>query len=175
MTMADEIAVMAGGRIQQSGSADDLYERPATEFVAGFLGTSNLIDGRLGGTDGELAVFETHDGARLRVPRLRLPASAAGGAPIRAGVRPEKITLVPAGDGLSPAGANVLLGRIAVASYLGVALQYVVHAAGGEELIVVAPNRDEAGAVRLAPGDEVCMTWEPRHTFVVTKERSHDR
>src|SRR3954463_3820206 len=67
MTMADEIAVMNEGRIEQAGSATDLYETPATEFVASFLGDCNLIDGTLsarsgGGGDAE---FETHDGAHL--------------------------------------------------------------------------------------------------------------
>src|SRR5215204_1299695 len=64
MSMADTIAVMNDGRIEQAGGAADLYERPRTEFVATFLGVSNLIDGKLGASQGGLATVETHDGAR---------------------------------------------------------------------------------------------------------------
>src|SRR4051795_12348667 len=87
MTMADEIAVMNEGRIEQAGSATDLYETPATEFVASFLGDCNLIDGELGGRDAAGADFVTHDGAHLRIPSERIDASV-NGAPLRVGVRP---------------------------------------------------------------------------------------
>src|SRR3954462_9423966 len=94
MTMADEIAVMNEGRIEQAGSATDLYETPRTEFVASFLGDCNLIDGRLGRRDATAADFETHDGAHLRVPAARIDPSL-NGSPVRVGVRPEKLTLLP--------------------------------------------------------------------------------
>src|SRR3954451_21684574 len=95
MSMADTIAVMNSGHIEQAGGATELYERPRTAFAANFLGVSNLIDGRDGG-DGS---FETHDGARLRVPPERL--SQTNGAALQAGVRPEKITLLLA-EGPAP-------------------------------------------------------------------------
>src|SRR4051794_41226006 len=72
MSMADTIAVMNRGRIEQAGSAADLYERPQTEFVANFLGVSNLVDAKLAGTDGSLTRVETHDGAHLHVPSNRV-------------------------------------------------------------------------------------------------------
>src|SRR4051794_15663853 len=84
MTMADEIAVMNEGRIEQAGSATELYETPETEFVANFLGDCNLIDGALNGQG-----FKTHDGASLRVPSDRIDP-ALNGTPVRVGVRPEK-------------------------------------------------------------------------------------
>src|SRR5919112_1943647 len=116
MTMADEIAVMNEGRIEQAGSATDLYETPRTEFVASFLGDCNLIDGALGSRDASSADFETHDGAHLRVPSTRIDPSL-NGSPVRVGVRPEKLTLLPADIG-APDGANVLRGRIELASFL---------------------------------------------------------
>jgi spermidine/putrescine transport system ATP-binding protein len=163
MTMADRIAVMNDGRIEQEGSAEDLYEAPRTEFVANFLGTSNLIDGRLVGA-GEV---QTHDGARLRVP-----TAPDGGDAVRVGVRPEKVSLIPAG-GEPPDGANVLHGTIEVAAYLGVSLQYQVRAAGGEELTVIVQNSNGNGRDSLAPGRQVLLAWDPIHTFVVTKEPVH--
>jgi spermidine/putrescine transport system ATP-binding protein len=157
MTMADEIAVMNAGRIEQRGSAADLYERPVTAFVANFLGTSNLIDGKLV-AGGE---FETRGGDRLRVP------AATNGRAIRAGVRPEKIALLP-DDATPPEGfANVLRGQVTVASFLGTAIQYVVTTAGGEELTVVEQNRSHEP---IGAGRHVRLAWRPENTFVVSGE-----
>jgi spermidine/putrescine transport system ATP-binding protein len=169
MTMADTIAVMNEGRIEQSGSAADLYERPGTEFVAGFLGVSNLVDGRLRGAQNGDATVETHDGATLRVPSARI--GRHGSDAVRIGVRPEKVRLSPAGAAVDP-GANVLRGTVVVASFLGVSIQYVVRAAGGEELTVFAQNLDGNEPEALGPGREVQLSWDPQHTFVVAKEGS---
>jgi spermidine/putrescine transport system ATP-binding protein len=157
MTMADEIAVMNEGRIEQRGSATELYEQPATEFVAGFLGVSNLVDAQLQGRENGHFVYRTHDGATVR-------AGAEMCGDVRVGVRPEKLTIVDRADD----GANVLRGRVEVASFLGVSLQYLIRTPGGEELTVVEQNRSGAS---VGPGDEVNLTWHPRHTFVVTKEK----
>jgi spermidine/putrescine transport system ATP-binding protein len=168
MSMADAIAVMNLGRIEQMGSATELYERPRTEFVANFLGISNLLDGRVVGRDGDVAEFETADGARLHVPVDRL-ANLNGGS-CRAGVRPEKLHLAPAES--APAEGNLLRGHITDASYLGVMTQYVVRA-GGADLTVIAQNRGVSGLETLGPGREVVVSWEPPHTFVVAKEADH--
>jgi spermidine/putrescine transport system ATP-binding protein len=158
MTMADEIAVMNAGRIEQRGSATDLYESPRTEFVANFLGLSNLIDATLKGREGEHAVYETHDGTIVRAPADRAREGA-----VRIGVRPEKLAITgEAGEGL-----NALKGRLEVAAFLGVALQYVVRTPGGEEITVIEQNR---GGASVGPGRDVLVTWRPEHTFVVDKE-----
>jgi spermidine/putrescine transport system ATP-binding protein len=164
MTMADEIAVMNNGRIEQRGSATDLYERPASEFVANFLGLSNLVDAKLERRDGPYAEYRTHDGARVLVPSDR-----AIEGDVRVGVRPEKLA-IGAASSEAPAGMNILRGTVEVAAFLGVSLQYVVRAPGGEELTVVEQNRAGAHAGSVGPGTEVCLTWDPEHTFVVTKE-----
>ena len=169
MSMADTIAVMSEGRIEQAGSAADLYERPRTAFVANFLGQSNLIEGRLRGTDGATATVETHDGAAVRVPADRV--GPHGSDAVHVGVRPEKVTLLPIG---ADAGdANVLRGTVVVAAFLGVSIQYVVRAAGGEELTVFAQNTDGSEPESFAVGREVQLTWNPHHTFVVAKEPAH--
>jgi spermidine/putrescine transport system ATP-binding protein len=171
MTMADEIAVMNDGRIEQAGSATDLYETPTTAFVANFLGDCNLIDGSLGRRDGDVADFETHDGAHLRVPTSRIDPSL-NGAPLRVGVRPEKVTLLPAGTE-PPAGVNVLRGRVEIASFLGTAIQYVVHTTGGEELTAIEQNRTGHGTESMGPGREVLLAWDPAHSILVAKEAEH--
>ena len=166
MSMADTIAVMNHGRIEQAGSAEELYERPRTAFVANFLGVSNLVDGRVLERGVEMATVETGDGT-VQIPCARM-AEGAGDA-VRIGVRPEKIDLVPAGDGVPP-GRNALHGTVAVASFLGVSIQYLVTAPGGEELTVVSPNRDGQQARSLGPGQDVLLTWDPQHTFVVARD-----
>ena len=159
MTMADEIAVMKDGRIEQRGDATELYERPTTEFVANFLGVSNLIDATIAGRPNGAARFQTHDGATIHAP-----ASAARDGAVRVGVRPEKLSIVDE----APADANTLRGRVEVATFLGVSLQYIVRTHGGEALTVVEQNRE--GAQRaVGPGAEVVLAWRPEHTFVVSK------
>src|SRR4051795_9683838 len=172
MSMADTIAVMSDGRIEQAGTAADLYERPNTDFVANFLGVSNLIDGKLGRSEGSLASVETHDGARLHVPADRV--APHGTDAIRVGVRPEKITLSPANGAPPDTDGNALRGTVVLASFLGTSIQYVVRAPGGEELSVFAQNLDGSEPDSFGPGREVHMTWNPQHTFVVAKEPPHE-
>jgi spermidine/putrescine transport system ATP-binding protein len=168
MSMADTIAVMNHGKIEQSGGAADLYERPRTAFVANFLGVSNLVEANIrrnGG--GPLTRIETHDGATLHVPSDRCGPHVDD--KVQAGVRPEKITLLPAGQP-TPEGANVLRGTVVVAAFLGVSIQYVVRAAGGEELNVFTQNTDGTEPAALAVGREVQLAWAPEHTFVVDRD-----
>jgi spermidine/putrescine transport system ATP-binding protein len=166
MSMADTIAVMNDGRIEQAGGPPELYETPDTEFVARFLGVSNLVDAELSERAGAMCTVDTHDGARLHVPSGRLGIDASNA--VRVGVRPEKIDLLAAGADV-PAGRNVLRGTVTVGAFLGVSVQYLVRAAGGEELTVFAQNRSGAGTSTFGPGQEVLLTWEPQHTFVVKR------
>jgi spermidine/putrescine transport system ATP-binding protein len=166
MSMADRIAVMSEGRIEQLGTAAELYERPRTEFVANFLGVSNLIDGRVVRRNADLADFETTDGARLRIPTARLDDLAD---PVRVGVRPEKISLHPLEEPC-PQGANTLRGHVTDASFLGVSTSYVVRTQGGADISVYAQNTGGSALQTLGPGREVVLAWEPPHTFVVAKE-----
>ena len=87
-------------------------------------------------------------------------------------MRPEKITLVPAGQDC-PSGTNVLRGTVVVAAFLGVSIQYLIRAAGGEELTVFAQNAEGAEPDALGVGREVQLAWQPQHTFVVAKETTN--
>jgi spermidine/putrescine transport system ATP-binding protein len=146
MTMADAIAVMSNGRIEQLGTPSALYERPRTEFVAGFLGVSNLLRGTVA-LDDSVRV----DGAgEIRVGS-RLPPA---GTRVAVGVRPEKLNL----DG---EGANTLAGTVRERAYTGVATQYLVETAAGIVTVFV----QSSGAA--AEGDSVTVGWDPESTFVV--------
>jgi spermidine/putrescine transport system ATP-binding protein len=151
MTMADAIAVMNRGRIEQLGPPAELYERPATAFVAGFLGASNLLPGTVEGAD----AIRLDEGTVVR-------ANVNGhSGKVAAGVRPEKITIGSGG------GANELAGTVSETAYIGVATQVVVRTAAGV-VQVFAQNLDSGGRVP-APGTNVVLTWSPESTFVVER------
>lgn len=167
MTMADTIAVMRDGRIDQLGCATELYDHPRTAFVANFLGNSNLIDADVVSSAGAFADVDADGGARLRAPAE--PVAAAGSAQIRIGVRPEKMTLEPANGKSEAPGSNALRGRIVDAAYIGLATQYVVHTDGGADLQVFVQNSAN-GTSGLDEGDQVVVSWDPENTFVVERE-----
>ncbi len=167
MTMADTIAVMRDGRIDQLGSAEELYERPRTQFVANFLGNSNLVDAKLLASDGPLAEFDADGGTRLRAP-----ASAVSGlstSQLRVGVRPEKMTLAAANGGSAQSGLNALFGHVTEQAYIGLATQYLVRSDGGAELQVFVQNSGSVSS-SFAQGERVVVTWAPENTFVVERE-----
>ena len=168
LTMADTIAVLNEGRIEQMGSGEELYERPHTEFVANFLGLSNLLDGSVSARGGEMATFQTEEGERVLVPEDRV--AAAGDGALRVGVRPEKIEIA-LGDPQTNGAVNRVHGRVSVASFLGVSIHYLVTTPAGRELTVIAPNRD-VGAESIGPGRDVVLTWDPIHTFIVQRQES---
>ncbi len=150
MTMADTIAVMNNGRIEQLGSPADLYERPRTAFVAGFLGKSNLLAATITG-EGQVRLS---DGSEVR-------ASTNGSrGDVAIGVRPEKISL-------SDGGLNRLAGKVKESAYIGVATEVVVSTAVGE--LTVFHQNVEAGGVAPQPGSEVTLSWSPEATFVVDR------
>ncbi len=163
MTMADTVAVMNAGRVEQLGSPTDLYENPGTTFVANFLGTSNLIEAEVDSTSGDDLVLKA-GGGKLVLPRARCSAPAAAGGKVLVGVRPEKISLTHADDaGEIPEGRNRLTGKIADASFIGVSTQYVVDSPVCDELAVYVQNVERDG--RLVPGADVVLHWSPAHTF----------
>ncbi|MFD5735841.1 MULTISPECIES: ABC transporter ATP-binding protein [Streptomyces] len=162
MTMADTVAVMNGGRVEQLGAPADLYENPGTTFVANFLGTSNLIEAEVVEA-GEELLLKAGD-AKLRLPAARCSASARTGEKVLAGVRPEKVALKHGDDaGSITEGHNRLPGRIKDASFIGVSTQYVVEVPGLGELAVYEQNIERDG--RLVPGAEIVLHWSPAHTF----------
>jgi spermidine/putrescine transport system ATP-binding protein len=167
MTMADTIAVMNAGRIEQLGTPVELYEAPVTAYVANFLGQSNLLHATVTDRTGEEVRFEV-DGARLTMPAARC---RTGNRQLLAGVRPEKIHIAPA-DAERPdrsaaaAGArpNVLPGGVVTdASFTGVSTQYLVRLPWGQELMVFAQNLGVGEVIGV--GERVTLSWEPAHTF----------
>jgi len=172
MTMSDRIAVMNRGRYEQLGTPEELYERPATRFVAGFLGASNLLPGTVVERNGALGVVRLHDGTTMRVPTAQLQ----GKTTVDVGVRPEKIRLgdAAAADGQAAAnGANQLAGRIQSTAYTGVSTQYQVELPGGGVVAVYEQNLERAvGRSLRHPGEDVRLSWSPEDTFAVEASAS---
>ena len=167
MTMSDRIAVMRHGKIEQLGAPEELYEHPRTDFVAGFLGVSNLLDADVDGGDDRFAHLRLADGTRLRAPI----AAVNGSSRVRIGVRPEKLRVLAVNDDRTRAiGAesNAIDGTVLDASYIGVSTQYIVETADGQKLTVYAQNLETSGAGEvLADGQRVQLSWRPQHTFVI--------
>jgi spermidine/putrescine transport system ATP-binding protein len=159
MTMADSIAVMNGGRIEQLGAPEELYERPQTSFVARFLGASNLLSGTV--EDGRSVRLGS--GATLLVDE-DLPSR---GSLVAVGIRPEKLRFEDARD-----GANRLTGTIHERSYVGVATQYIVKTPDGAVNVFVQNAASRAGA--LEPGANVELSFDPDATFVVEKSEEEE-
>lgn len=166
MTMSDRIAVMRQGRIEQLGAPEELYERPATEFVAGFLGVSNLLDGEIAERGDQLTTIRLADGTVLRAPT----STTNGATHVRVGIRPEKLRVLPGSDEPPAADAttNVLGGTVLDASYIGVSTQYLIETRDGHHLTVYAQNLETSGASEvIADGETVHLAWKPQHTFVI--------
>ncbi|MFD8378268.1 ABC transporter ATP-binding protein [Streptomyces sp. NPDC059679] len=163
MTMADTVAVMNGGRVEQQGAPAELYENPATTFVANFLGTSNLIEAEISDKSGGTLVLTTA-GGKLALPAARCGAPVRTGGKVLVGVRPEKISLTHTEDADTVAdGRNRITGRIADSSFIGVSTQYVVKTPDCPEIAVYEQNIERDP--RLVPGAEVVLHWNPAHTF----------
>ena len=150
MTMADTIAVMNGGRIEQLGTPAELYERPATAFVAGFLGKSNLLAGTVNGA----GRIDLADGTVIQA------GTNGRTGPVSVGVRPEKVAL-------SDRGANKLAGTVKELAYIGVATEVVVTTRVGE--LTVFHQNVEAGGLAPQPGSDVTLSWAPEATFVIER------
>jgi spermidine/putrescine transport system ATP-binding protein len=161
LTMSDRIAVMDAGRIDQLGSPREIYERPATRFVAGFIGTSNLLDGRVQSVADGVAVLTYGEGERVLVP---VSGEMKVGDDLEVSVRPEKIDLsqqAPAGTGTS-----VLSGVVTEVVYHGTSTNYTVKTSAGPDLVVFDQNAFSAEDL-AGPGDRVFLSWSPQYSYPI--------
>jgi len=158
MTMADTIAVMNEGRIEQMGEPTSLYESPETTFVANFLGQSNLVKGAVGSRTGTDLAIDVH-GQKVGLPKNRCFTDKDA---VWFGIRPEKISLTTADGTNGTSNPNALSGTVTDTSFSGVATQYLVQMPWGQHLTVVRQND---GSEILRPGDDVTLTWDQQYAF----------
>jgi spermidine/putrescine transport system ATP-binding protein len=155
LTMSDRIAVMNEAVLQQCGTPEEIYERPANAFVAGFIGISNLLPGQV----------EDH-GVRLQTGKV-IPAEIDAGIPdgstVFVCVRPEKLRI-----GVQENGQASVEGTVVETVYLGTATQYLVEVAPGLRLVAIQNNVHTATSDhRLARGSKVTIGWLPEHGRVL--------
>jgi spermidine/putrescine transport system ATP-binding protein len=161
LTMSDRIAVMNEGRIEQLGSAEDVYERPRTTFVAGFIGVSNLMPGVVTSANGDSGSVRLDFGVEVTTAVDGL----APGDRCYAVVRPEKLRIVSA-DG--PTDGPAVDGVVESSVFLGTSTQIVVRLAGDVPITVLVPNADEAVRQGLPGGGaNVTLSWAPEHMHLV--------
>jgi spermidine/putrescine transport system ATP-binding protein len=163
LTMSDRIAVMDQGRIEQCAGPEQVYERPATTFVAGFIGVSNLMPAvATGGNDVKL-----DNGPTVTSP----DASAfSSGERCYAVVRPEKLDVTT--DAAPPDRPSVE-GVVEASLFLGTATQMAVRIANDVKITVLVPNASESERQALpGGGSRVHVSWEPQHTHLVTESPS---
>jgi spermidine/putrescine transport system ATP-binding protein len=163
MTMSNRLAVMRHGKAEQIGPPEDVYENPQTEFVATFLGASNLLDGELKEQRNGTSTVLLTGGDAVNLPTERAPFGS--GASVKVGVRPEKITIEPQNDGTSAPGLNTVSGLLRMSTYIGVSHQYKVEGPGGATLTVWVQNLGASPVPH--PGERVRLSWQPEHTFAV--------
>ena len=155
LTVADRLVVMAEGEIRQIGSQRDLYERPADRFVAGFVGRSTALAGRVTAP----GQFETAGGLRLQCRDSDAPGAAA------LVLRPERLSI-----GAANGTDNRLAGKVEFVSYLGAVLELHVRLSPADRVVVQLPNR--GGATAPVVGDAVEVGWHRDAGMVFTDERS---
>jgi spermidine/putrescine transport system ATP-binding protein len=155
---------MNRGRIEQLASPEEVYERPATEFVAGFIGVSNLLPGKVESVSGDEIDLRLDSGPTIRT-RGR---GVRRGERYHAVVRPEKLRVARVEEPAAP-GQPSVEGVVEAAVYLGTATQMVVLVAGAVRLTVLVPNADEAARQMLpGAGARVRLAWAPEHMHIVS-------
>ena len=163
LTMSDRIAVMNHGVIEQLGEPEEIYERPRTTFVAGFIGVSNLMPGEVVSTGTGTAELRLDAGVTVRTGA----AGVGVGERAHAVVRPEKLQLRRA-NGAAPDGRASVDGQVESSLYMGTATQVIVRLTDDTRMTVLVPNTDEQARRQLpAAGDPASLTWSSDNIHMV--------
>ena len=161
LTMSDRIAVMSDGSIEHLASPREIYEHPATRFVAGFIGTSNLLSGTVSKIVGERAVIEVSADERIIVPLHG--QTVREGTALDVTVRPEKIDISaerPTGD------ACALRGTVTEVVYLGTSTNFSITTTTGADMVVFQQNSASASTL-ASRGDGIWLSWRPQHSYPI--------
>lgn len=165
LTMADRIAIMRDGQLEQTGSPAEVYQRPTSRFVASFLGAANFFHGRVDRVAEGSARIAADGGAMLTVGVAR-PL----GSPVTVALRPEAITVEPvaaplAGD--APPQANSIDAVVEQIVYHGFVSHLYLRLPNGEPLIAYQQNQGAAASLSLAPGMRVRAWWDEARNHLV--------
>ncbi|HEX8184047.1 MAG TPA: ABC transporter ATP-binding protein, partial [Blastocatellia bacterium] len=156
LTMSDRVVVMNAGRIEQQGRAEEIYERPLTEFVAGFIGSSNIIEGTVESSEDQVSVINLGNATVTAHGK-----GASRGERVRVMIRPEKIRLFFNGPG------GELQGKIESAIYLGDSTQWRVILEDGQAITALEQNRAPFRSFQDLTGQKVSLSWEPGSAIIL--------
>ena len=163
LTMADQVVVMRGGRLEQAGTPAEVYARPATRFVAGFIGVSNFLTGRVERRGAE-ARLVTASGIMLHLPQAAL-SGLAEGAEALVTVRPEAIHLAPTdADGPDANMVDMIIEQIVYRGYVN---HYYLTTKAGERFIAFEQNTGKLAGAGLSVGDSVRASWSVDASHVI--------
>jgi spermidine/putrescine transport system ATP-binding protein len=171
LTMSDRLVVMDAGRIEQLGSPRELYEHPATRFVANFIGTSNILTGRLERRGDIWALAGLGPDERVLVAN---PGQVQPGEDVELAVRPEKVVLRTEQDP-PPPDRSALRAKVDEVVYLGTSTQYRTVTDGGETIAVYRQNASATPGADVLTGQVGWLEWPPEHSYVLgggTKEET---
>ena len=171
MTMADTIAVMNAGVIEQMGAPGELYDNPQTTFVANFLGQSNLIEGRIKGREGDVVVVDMK-GVLASIPAERSHVSGTAEELGWVGIRPEKVLIADVGEDIDAPGNSISGGVVSDVSFVGVSTQYLVRMPWGQEIQVFEQNTGRRRLFRQ--GENVDISWRPEFAFLLDHNQDAD-
>ena len=171
LTMSDRLVVMNAGRIEQLGSPRELYEHPATRFVANFIGTSNILTGRLERKGDAWALAGLGPDERVLVADV---GPVAQGEKVELAVRPEKMVLRAEHDP-PPPDRCALRAKVTEVVYLGTSTQYRTVTDDGTALAVYRQNASANPGAEMLTGQVGWLEWAPEHSYVLgasTKEET---
>ena len=172
LVMSDRLAVMSQGRIEQIGYPEDIYERPATRFVAGFIGTSNIIEAVVTGRVGDLLQVEAAPGDRLLVGAPEGRAISPGDV-LAFTVRPEKLRIVAENETVADRLCTIA-GTVVDVVYQGVSTQLVIRTDAGTTLVVFRQNSERVSDAGV-PGTRARIVWGPEFNVVLADEPTLDK
>ncbi|MFH1137950.1 MAG: ABC transporter ATP-binding protein [Pseudomonadota bacterium] len=164
LSMSNEIVVMKAGRMQQVGTPEEVYNKPANKFVADFLGHSNFLDAVVAGKKDDFIEVEADRGRRIKVSQ---PGEWPAGLPVELVIRAQKFRIFPRAETPTVGDENLFFGRIKERSYMGGEASYFVELEGsGTELHVISMMRAKPFQV----GDELALTVAPEFCRLLPRE-----
>jgi putative spermidine/putrescine transport system ATP-binding protein/spermidine/putrescine transport system ATP-binding protein len=164
LTMADKIVVMREGKLEQVGTATEIYQRPESKFVAKFIGASNMFEGRVEQRSGARALIRAPSGLRLQVEAC--PAAADNAV---VSVRPEAITVEKASSLAADDVVNSVLAKIDQVVYRGFISHYYLKTMSGERILAFEQNQSRSTGLHYAVGDAVVARWDSSSNHVISR------
>jgi len=164
LVMSDRIAVMSQGKVEQIGFPEDIYERPATRFVAGFIGTSNIVEAEVTGRVGDLLQIASAPGDRLLVA-VPPDRAISVGETLAFTVRPEKLRVETENEPVAEQLCTVA-GTVVDVVYQGVSTQLVIRTDAGTTLVAFRQNSERVSDAGV-PGSRARLVWSPEFNVVL--------